>query len=109
VSERKRRPPFGCQGCERRWDGLTEAHCATCHAHFGSTGAFDLHRVGRIDPYDPALDTRCCGDPVALTSRTGRLLLVAARRASGTVWVQRHTRPHPFAALADTPPPGIGT
>jgi hypothetical protein len=109
VSERKKPPPFGCQKCERRWDGLTEAHCATCCAHFGSTGAFDLHRVGRIHPYDPALDTRCCGDPATLTSRTGRLLLVAALRASGTVWVQRHTRPHPNVALSQARAPGIGT
>lgn len=66
-----------CGGCPRRWTGLAEAHCPTCHRHFGSVSAFDKHRVAGS-----------CADPAALRGpKTGKPLLVPVQRASGEVWM----------------------
>ena len=63
--------------CGRRWTGLGEAHCATCHRHFGSVASFDKHRVKGE-----------CADPSELFGiKSGKALLVPVERASGLVWV----------------------
>jgi hypothetical protein len=40
----------GCN-CGRRWTGLAQAHCMSCHEHFSSVTGFDKHRsTGRCTP-----------------------------------------------------------
>ncbi|MGH9652581.1 MAG: hypothetical protein ACRD6B_03845 [Bryobacteraceae bacterium] len=34
-----------CRDCHRCWTKLPEAHCARCHRHFATLGAFDAHWV----------------------------------------------------------------
>jgi hypothetical protein len=82
---RKSPAPWHCGGCERRWDGLNQAHCGSCHRHFGSVGAFDLHRQGPIED-------RVCADPATLlrgekSEHAGRPRLRAAESPHGVVWV----------------------
>lgn len=38
-----------CVRCDRRWNGLAEAHCSGCCEHFSSVFAFDKHRFGKED------------------------------------------------------------
>lgn len=58
-----------CKGCGREWGGHREAHCATCHQHFGSTSAFDRHQRDVTGTCDfPGLvlksgDPRCVWNP----------------------------------------------
>jgi hypothetical protein len=32
-----------CRDCHRSWTSKREAHCVTCHEHFGSNNAADQH------------------------------------------------------------------
>lgn len=68
-----------CHTCDRTWAGLAEAHCATCHRHFTTASAFDLHRVGPTDD-------RSCADPATLLKGDGQPKLSAVLRGSGDVW-----------------------
>jgi len=55
--------PYGCSKCGGSIPaGTTLAHCSSdgCHRTFGGIHGFDFHRIGRIDPHDPELDTRRC-------------------------------------------------
>lgn len=90
-----------CTDCGTVWHGLTECHCATCHAHFGNIEAFDKHRVGSVD-------TRSCADPATLTTKTGRKPLSGVLRGSRTVWIKADPRPHPKARQRNAPPPANG-
>jgi hypothetical protein len=67
----------GCGGCERRWTGLTECHCARCHAHFGGITAFDRH-----------LSPSGCRSPGSVRTRHDQPAFLATQRAHGTVWVR---------------------
>lgn len=66
--------PATCGGCELRWWSLIESHCCNCHRQFAGAAAFDAHRI----------DGHCVNPEVIVV--TGRPVLVAWRRASGTVW-----------------------
>lgn len=90
-----------CPTCETTWHGLTECHCASCHAHFGNVEAFDKHRVGSVD-------TRSCADPETLTTKTGRKPLMGVDRHGRKVWVKADTRPHPHARQRKDPPTATG-
>ena len=68
-----------CTTCNRTWTGLAEAHCTSCHRHFTTASAFDLHRVGPTD-------TRHCTDPTTLTRGDGAPKLTVTPRKSGEVW-----------------------
>lgn len=68
--------PIKCPRCPRKWYGLSEAHCATCHEHFGSMSGFDKHRKG---------------GECLLPAERG---LVAAERRGGPTWVQPDRREH---------------
>jgi hypothetical protein len=58
-----------CGGCGRRWDGLSQAHCARCHNHFSSVNNFDAHRRdGGCRP--PQTARRDNGQPI-FTARQG--------------------------------------
>lgn len=63
-----------CGGCDRRWTGLKECHCATCHEHFSTVTNFDAHRV----------NGRCVKPAKA---KIGGRSLKAVERSHGTVWV----------------------
>lgn len=52
---------FVCPPCGSRWDGMSVAHCASCHETFGRYSGFDKHRVGK---FDSVADPRRCADPV---------------------------------------------
>jgi hypothetical protein len=86
-----------CAGCGRRWNALGQAHCAQCHAHFGSDTAFDLH-LGRI----PASGPPPCRNPAKLTKRDGTPRLVLR----DGVWVKPTADPEWAAkrARADSEP-----
>ena len=73
-----------CGGCARRWSGFGQAHCPTCHAHFGSVFGFDVHRVGGV-----------CRDPATLVDRHGKPVLVERTGPFGSTWVRRTDRVHP--------------
>ena len=84
MSERKRPAPFSCN-CGRRWDGYDQAHCASCHQHFGSVNGFDLHRVGSDGD-------RHCADPATLawgpkSKHAGKPRLRASGGPHGVTWV----------------------
>lgn len=78
--------------CGREWTGLAQAHCPSCHAHFGSVIGFDRHRV-----------TGRCVDPAGITARTGRRVFRIADGPLGGTWVLANDRIHPQHAkrLAD--------
>lgn len=44
-----------CGGCDRRWLGLTLAHCPHCHKTFGSVSLFDFHRKDGVCKRDLVL------------------------------------------------------
>ncbi len=76
-----------CNGCGRRWNGLAEAHCPTCHLQFGSDTGFDRHRTG-----DYATGRRCMTVDELLKPRIwkgveGKPTLVPIERHGGTYWV----------------------
>lgn len=104
MSERKSLVKFSCR-CGRGWDGLTQAHCATCHRHFGSVAAFDMHRQG-------SADDRFCADPEIIvrgedSKHAGRPRLRAAESPHGVVWISDNPEPHPMA-LQHVRGPGTG-
>jgi hypothetical protein len=77
---------FGCN-CGRQWTGLAQAHCCTCHEHFGSVAGFDRHRSsGR------------CQDPAHITTRAGRRVFRSAESPFGGTWVLDTDRVHPAHA-----------
>lgn len=90
-----------CTDCGTVWHGLTECHCASCHAHFGSVRGFDEHRVGPDDD-------RRCADPATLIRRDGTARLSGVRRASRIVWIGNDPRPHPKVRQRNAPAPAIG-
>jgi len=82
-----------CRDCHRSWTGKTEAHCATCHEHFGSVDPFDAHL--ELCTADTA-DVR---ERLADLSRTsGNPVLALRERASGPVWVRWRPDAHPYGA-----------
>ena len=85
------RPPrAGCGGCDRVWSGNAQAHCSTCHEHFGSDSAADRHSEGRYDVPRGHPDERRC-IPVErfgeLIGKAQKPRLVLTQRADGPVWV----------------------
>jgi hypothetical protein len=70
--------------CGREWSGLAQAHCPTCHEHFGSVQGFDRHRRSGQ-----------CQDPAGITARTGRRVLRSAEGPFGGTWVLDSDRIHP--------------
>ena len=89
-----------CTHCGRRWSGLAQCHCPTCHRHFGDVNAFDRHR--RND---------ACLNPADVRRRDGWPAFVAVDRPSGVVWSRWSPTPHwkaesPAAARPDV---GAGT
>jgi hypothetical protein len=86
-----------CAGCDRTWDALGQAHCPSCHAHFSSDSAFDLH-LGRI----PASGPPRCKDPAKLTKGDGTPKLVLrdgiwGKPTRDPEWVAKRA-PHDFPA-----------
>ncbi len=84
-----------CKTCGREWTGHSEAHCASCCAHFTSDDAFDAHLThpgSDEDYYDPATLTRRDGSP--------RFKLVA--RKHGSAWMlNKPGRPPKETVLRD--------
>lgn len=76
--------------CGRKWTGHTEAHCATCHTHFTSDGAFDRHLAS------PKSDDACY-PPATILRKDGTPALEAIQRKYGLVWRVRDDRQHPFS------------
>lgn len=74
--------------CGRRWRGLAQAHCPTCHAHFSSVSGFDRHR-----------STGRCADPATITDPHGRPHFKPVDSDWGRMWVRDDPRPHPQAAM----------
>lgn len=72
--------------CGRDWTGLSQAHCPTCHEHFGSVQGFDRHRR-----------TGECQHPAGITTRTGRRVFRSAPGPLGDTWVLHTDRIHPEA------------
>jgi hypothetical protein len=69
-----------CGGCHRQWHSTNEAHCATCHRHFGGVYGFDAHRR------DGA-----CVDPATLTDKAGNATQHVTQRVDGPVWLRGGT------------------
>jgi hypothetical protein len=67
----------GCN-CGRRWRGLAQAHCPTCHRHFSSVDAYDRHRPG----------SGGCQDPSDIRDKLGRLVYKREEGPFGTTWVR---------------------
>jgi hypothetical protein len=91
-----------CPICERTWQGLAEAHCTVCHAHFTTVTAFDLHRVGPTD-------TRHCEDPATLTTAAGVPRLSGSLRATGIIWGYPSGGDGHLSRLRRHPGPGTAT
>lgn len=109
-----------CGNCGTEWAGLTECHCPTCCAHFGSIDAFDRHRQGPVD-------TRHCADPATLLRKDGKPVFRAVDRSrpaterraatvrSAVTWVvdrgpgSRFPLAHPESDSPDGASPGPGT
>jgi hypothetical protein len=70
-----RRGGNGCAGCTRRWDSVTQAHCAGCHSHFTTVAAFDKHRDKTFMCLRP--------ESVQVSKRPEFTLVV---RPTGTIW-----------------------
>jgi hypothetical protein len=75
--------PASCS-CGRTWTGLAQAHCPTCHRHFGSVAGFDRHRPSGH-----------CQDPAPMTTRAGRRIFRIAEGPLGGTWVLDSDRIHP--------------
>jgi hypothetical protein len=60
-----------CGGCEARWRGIGQAHCAACHRSFSAVSLFDRHRRRDV-----------CLDPLDIRDRDG----YAAMRLVDGVW-----------------------
>jgi hypothetical protein len=73
----------GCN-CGRRWTGLAQAHCMSCHEHFGSVRGFDRHRPKGH-----------CLNPEPMTRRDGRALYREDAGPYGITWVLHTDRVHP--------------
>lgn len=43
-SKASTRGAFSCGGCDTRWGGFKQCHCAGCHELFSTPQNFDLHR-----------------------------------------------------------------
>lgn len=82
---------FGCN-CGRQWRGLSQAHCPTCHAHFGSVDGFDRHRAG----------TGGCHDPATMADKQGAPVYNASEGPFGTTWVRNRPGGHYRATPATT-------
>ncbi len=74
-----------CAGCDRRWTGTSEAHCASCHHHFSGVTHFDAHRR----------DGHCV-DPATIRGKDGQPALRLSERPNGPVW--HSATPWPFSA-----------
>ena len=70
--------------CGRQWTGLAQAHCSTCHEHFGSVRGFDRHRASGH-----------CQDPAGIVARSGRRVFRNAEGPFGGTWVLDSDRIHP--------------
>jgi hypothetical protein len=79
----------GCN-CGRKWRGLSQAHCPTCHAHFSSVDAFDRHRPG----------TAGCQDPSTMVDKLGVRVYKASEGPFGTTWVRDRPDVHPRSVAA---------
>lgn len=102
-AERKERKFTGATcSCGRRWEGLVEAHCTRCHAHFRSAIPFDMHIVGI-----PATEATMCADPGKIQYRSGvrkgepKLRLVHGHH--GDLWVRAEERPPQESIFPDIP------
>lgn len=74
-----------CNGCDRRWNGTAEAHCAECHRQFSSVHAFDKHRRDYT-----------CHDPAHLRRKDGNPLLDLGARRDGPIWREWRPDQRPF-------------
>ena len=87
-----------CPRCGRRWSGLAQCHCPTCHRHFGDVKAFDRHR--RDD---------ACLDPATVKRRDGQPAFEQTIRPSGPVWHVWSPTPHWKAKSPTAARSGHGT
>lgn len=78
--ERRRPPRFGCS-CGRRWSGLAECHCDSCHLHFLSVTGFDAHRFALRCRSIEELRER------PKNAASGVQRMYETQRMHGTVWV----------------------
>ena len=75
-----------CPDCKREWTTFGEAHCASCHEHFGSDYAFDRHRTADFT----CVPVEDFGTP---RGKAQKPLLVQIERASGVCWVSEVQSP----------------
>lgn len=71
-----------CGKCGRKWMGLAEAHCPTCHRHFSTVSNFDKHRPNGL-----------CVEPLALEDRHGVKKFKIHHGPWGDVYVGGKERP----------------
>jgi hypothetical protein len=69
--------------CGRQWTGLAQAHCPTCHEHFGSVHGFDQHRRSGH-----------CQHPATVTHRNGRPWFKAKPGRYGITWTRDNPDGH---------------
>lgn len=73
--------------CGRNWTGAAQAHCPTCHEHFGSVAGFDRHR-----------STGHCQHPAGVTTaKTDRPWFRAVTGPYGVTWVRDNPAGHYWA------------
>jgi hypothetical protein len=82
-----------CPECHEGWTGTRDAHCASCHRHFGSEQAFDAHQ--RVNKHGRTV----CRDPLKLR---GKLVL------DGRTWREADMHPPAAPAAARGPRGGRG-
>lgn len=85
-----------CGSCPRKWTGVHQAHCSSCHEHFSTVKNFDLHKPGPKKKNGQPT----CGKPgeQKRKKRDGTVvpLLKAVEFADGITWVT-HTDDPRFA------------
>jgi hypothetical protein len=78
----------GCN-CGRKWVGLSQAHCPTCHEHFGSVAGFDRHRGNGH-----------CRPPADIRRGDGTTFFKATFNSYGCTWAEDDPRGH-YRGAAD--------
>jgi hypothetical protein len=95
----------GCLDCGREWTASREAHCASCHRHFSSDSAFDMHWGISHSPcakrpenqgankHKVCYATSVHRDPATIRTREGAPRLIEVQTEHGPVWSRPGSRP----------------
>lgn len=99
----------GCAGCGLEWNGLSQAHCKQCHAHFGSDSAFDRHLIRNYnrkgwEEHSGVPAVECMTEPEMRSARfpSGKNRLVHTKRGEMPLWVTELREGAPLSNQIDS-------